>query len=292
MPAKQANHLNMGALIYEKLYIFCCFSMVAALCLSIVLPLLHVLAASFSDPRSIVLGKVLIWPVGFRTTAYKNIILMPEIWRGYYNSAIYILSDVCVSIIMVILIAYPLSRKEFRARTFIISLLTITIVFKAGIIPLYLVIMKLGLLNSVWSLVLPGSVVAFNVFMMTNYIKTNISEEMLEAAEMDGCSHFRYLTRVVIPLSRPIMAVLVLWIAVSQWNSYFPALMYFTDSRKSPLQLVLVRLLLNLSNDYTANMSYLLRYALLVFSMLPMLVLYPFIQRFFIKGIMVGSLKG
>jgi putative aldouronate transport system permease protein len=297
------SSLNRGVILLDKVYFFFCWFGVIVLCLTILFPLLHVVAASFSDTRAITLGKVFIWPVGFRTLGYEKILKMPQVWRGYGNSLKYVAMSVVICITMIILTAYPLSRKEFRARQLVTTLLTITMLFGGGIIPLYIVVMKLGMLNTSWSLVLPGCVGAFSVFMMRNYIKANIPEDMYEAAVIDGCSHLWYLMKVVIPLSVPVLAVFVLWIAVGQWNSYFSALMFLSDNKKSPLQLVLVGLLVYFNygtealqdpKDYATKkeMQYLLQYSLIIIASLPMLMLYPFIQRYFIKGIMIGAIKG
>jgi putative aldouronate transport system permease protein len=295
--------LSKSVNILDRFYLFICGFGVLVLCLTIVLPLLHVVAASLSDPRMISLGKVFIWPIGLRFTGYTRIMQMPQVWRGYGNSMIYVVMGVVVSITMIILTAYPLSRREFRARRLITILLTITMLFGGGIIPLYIVVMKLGMLNTRWAIVLPGCVSAFSVFMMRNYIKANIPEDMYEAAVIDGSSHTWYLLKVIVPLSIPIMAVFVLWIAVGMWNSYFGALMFLSDNKKSPLQLVLVGLLIYFNYGNAAlmdpllyitkkEMAYLLQYSLIIISSLPMLMLYPFIQKYFIKGIMIGAIKG
>jgi putative aldouronate transport system permease protein len=295
--------LNRGVILLDKIYIFFCWFGVAVLCLTIVIPLLHVAASSVSDTRAIATGKVFIWPVGFRLLGYSKILAMSNVWRGYGNSLKYVAMSVVVCITMIILMAFPLSRKEFRARNFLTTILTITMLFSGGIIPLYIVVMKLGLLNTSWSLVLPGCVGAFSIFMMRNYIKANIPEDMYEAAAMDGCSYFWYLMKVIIPLSVPVIAVFILWIAVGQWNSYFAALMFLSDNKKSPLQLVLVGLLIYFNYGTAAledplayatkkEMQYLLQYSLIIIASLPMLMLYPFIQRYFIKGIMIGAIKG
>ena len=292
-------------------YIFLTRVFVLFFCLIIIFPLLHVLASSISDPRAIAKGQVHIWPVGLSTIGYSKVFEMSSIWRGYANSFKYVFMELSISMFLIICAAYPLSRREFKGRKAITVLLTISMLFNGGIIPLYMVVQRLGMLNTSWALILPYAWGAFsttggagfNIFMLRNYISGNIAEELYEAGKMDGCTHWRYLFWVILPLSKPILAVLVLLISVGQWNAYFPALMFLSDNKKSPLQLVLVNLLVYYNYGEAAlqdplqyaskkEMSYLLQYSLTIVSSLPMLILYPLIQKHFVKGIMIGAIKG
>lgn len=204
--------------------------------------------------------------------------------------------------VMTIAAAYPLSRKDFYGGRTIMLIFAFTMIFSGGLIPNYLLVKELGLLNTRWALLIPNAMSIFNVVVMMSFFRSNIPAELLESAKMDGCSNFRFLLSIVLPLSGAVIAVITLFYAVGHWNSFFDALLYLSDKNKFPLQIYLREiLLLNTTSDITLNvdeesknfyLSELLKYSLIILSSLPMIVLYPFVQKYFVKGVMVGSLKG
>ncbi|HYH04051.1 MAG TPA: carbohydrate ABC transporter permease [Bacillota bacterium] len=266
-------------------------------------PLLFVLSASVSSPEMVLQGKVWLFPKGLTFQAYKAVFQDPKIMTGYINTVKYTLVGTIVNLIMTIAGAYPLSRKDFYGRNVITFFLTVTMFFSGGMIPTYILIKSLNLYNSFWVMILPGAVSMWNLIIMRNYFQYSIPNELLEAAYMDGCSNIGALIKVVLPLSKPILAVMVIFYGVAHWNAYFDALLYLSDSNKFPLQLVLREiLLLNDTGSMTAGTSETmadqqlltesLKYAVIVAASLPVVMLYPLLQKYFVKGIMVGAIKG
>lgn len=266
-------------------------------------PILYIISASVSDPAVIVGGDLNLLPKGFNLNAYVRIFQNSNILTGYKNTIVYTVIGTAVNIIMTVLAAYPLSRSDFYGRRFFTIMIMITMFFSGGIIPTYLVVQSLGMINSFWALIIPTAVSAWNVFIMRSYFQTNIPEELLEAAMLDGCRNTRALFTIVLPLSKPIIAVLVLFYGVGHWNSYFSALIYLMKDTRFPLQLVIRQIILmNEAGNMldTASETSLqqilitesIKYAVFVVSSAPILALYPFIQRYFVKGIMIGALKG
>lgn len=267
-------------------------------------PLIFVLFASFSDPRLIYESPLLIWPKGFNITSYIEVFKNTEIWIAFKNTIIYTTVGTIINIVMTILGAYPLSRDRFYGKNVITFFIVLTMFFSGGLIPLYLVNQQLGLMNTMWALVLPPAISVFNLVIMRTYFQTNLPKEVEESAFMDGASEFQLLYKIVLPLSTPIVAVLILFYGVAHWNSYFEALIYLTDRGKFPLQLILREILVQNSMEQmletTVDAGYAdrmiekqsLKYAVVIVSTLPLLILYPLLSKFFEKGIMVGSLKG
>jgi len=267
-------------------------------------PLLYVLAASFSDALAVIQGRVWFWPVDFNIEGYKAVFRHPRIISGFANSFFYMSAGTVVNVILTILAAYPLSRRDFVDRNLFMGLFVFTIMFNGGLIPTYLLVKGLGMLNTRAALILPLAIGAYNVIITRTYFQHTIPNELLEAAQMDGCKDFRFLWSVVLPLSGPIIAVITLFYAVQHWNQFFQALIYLKDEAKYPLQLILREILVE--NQVAAEMTdmdidslllrqqlrELLKYSLIIVASAPMLILYPFIQKYFVKGIMIGSLKG
>lgn len=268
------------------------------------LPLLFVVSASFSSPTAIGNGEVYLLPVDFSLKGYTAVVTSQRVWQGFGNSIIYTTMGTFINIVMTMLAAYPLSRQDLRARGFIMKLFTFTMLFSGGMIPSYLLMNKLGLLNTIWAMVLPGAISVYNMIVARTYIVNSIPIELFESASLDGCTDDRYLLSVVLPLSKPIIAVLVLWYAVGHWNAYFNAMIYLKDKNMAPLQIVLREFLIvedmseaNIAaniDEYMEQlyMKNLYQYSLIVVSAVPVMLLYPFIQRHFVKGIMLGSIKG
>lgn len=289
------------------------YSIINYIGLSIILiivlyPLIYIASSSISSVEAVISGKVWLYPVGLNFAAYQAIFEYPGLWTSYGNTFIYTFGGIAVSVAITILAAYPLSRKTFSARNFYMFLFAFTMIFYGGLIPFYMQVRNLGLLNSRWSMILPTAMSIWNVIITRTYYQQTISEELHEAAQLDGCSDFKFLLLIVIPLSGAITAVNALFYGVAKWNSYFDALLFLTDRAKMPMQILLRRILI--SNTFDGNIDsgnqgsavmseqgrqayrQLIKYALIIFSSLPILSLYPFLQKYFVRGIMIGSLKG
>ncbi len=247
-------------------------------------------------------GKVVLFPVGFTLQAYQAVLDYNQIWVGFANSLFYTVVGTGVNLAVTILAGYALSRKDLVGRNFFMFLFAFTMLFNGGIVPTYLVVNELGLINTRWALIIPQALSVWNLIIAVTYFRTSIPPELLEAAQLDGCSDFQYLARVVIPLSAPIIAVLTLFYAVSHWNEYFSALLYLNKQELYPLQIMLRNILVQNQIDFTMidisaftarqAMRELLKYALIVVASVPVLLIYPFVQRYFLKGIMIGAIKG
>ena len=262
-------------------------------------PLIYVLSASFSSSDAISLGKVYLWPVEFSLEGYKMLVQNSQILNGFRNSIIYMGLGVLINMSLTMLLAFPLSRKELPGRNLITVFVAITMYISGGLIPTFLLVSKLDLVDTVWGLLLPTAISTTNMIIMRTYFNSTIPEELREAAFLDGCSYTKYFLRIVIPLSAPILAVIALYYAVDSWNTYFNALIYLRSSEKANLQLVLRDILLanqvsSGDGSYAENskLGVTIKYAVIVVSCVPMLLVYPFVQRYFTKGVMIGSIKG
>lgn len=291
----------------DKVYMAVVYVFLTIFTLAVLYPLIYVLSASFSSPTALVAGKVYLWPVEPSTLGYTTVFKTKSVWTGYRNSIVYTFIYTVLVVAVTMLVAFPLTRNEFPAKKLVTWLYSITMFISGGMIPSFLVVQKLGLLNTMWALILPGLNSAWNIIICRTFIKSSIPEELYEAACIDGSTYFQYFTRMVIPLSKPIMAVIALGAATAMWNSYFSALLYINDASKFPLQIVLRNILVQNVVDYTAVdramvnvkdmmqkqfLGELMKYSLIIISSVPLLIFYPFIQKYFIKGVMVGSIKG
>ena len=266
-------------------------------------PLLYVVSASFSSTTAVMSGRVWLLPVEPSLEAYKAVFKYDSIMTGYLNSIIYTVLGTAVNLVLTTLCAFCLSRKDFYGRKIVGGMVLFTMLFNAGLIPNYLLIKNLGWLDTLWALIIPNAMNAWYVILMRSYFENSIPEELFEASEIDGCTVAGQLMRIAIPLSGPIIAVIALYCAVGIWNSYFDAFIYLSDKEKFPLQVVLRNILILNQMDMNTvadlrdmasrqGMSNLLKYAVIVVSSAPLLIMYPFVQKFFVKGIMVGSVKG
>lgn len=266
-------------------------------------PILYIISCSLSEPQAVMARKVWLYPVNFDLVSYKAVFTNKQIGSGYVNSLYYMVSGTAVSVMLTMMLAFPLSRKEFFGRKFLTKFIIFTMLFKGGIIPLYLVVRQLGLYDTRLSIILPNAITVWNVIIARTFLQENISDELYEAAQIDGCSDIRFFFAFVFPLSGAIIAVLALFYAVGQWNKYFDALLYLQDQVLYPLQIVLRNILIinrntpSMTTDVDAairaqGLSETIRYAVIVVASLPLLVIYPFVQRFFVKGVMIGSVKG
>lgn len=274
------------------------------LALIIIYPLVYVVSASFSDAVSVTAGKMYLWPVDVTLENYEQVFKNNGIMTGYRNSLIILFAGTAVNLIMTVLAAFPMSRRDLWGRNVLMKLMTFTMFFSGGLIPTYLMVGKtLGLMNNWLALILPGAISVYNMIIMRTYFMTSIPYEIQEAADIDGCSPFGVLIRIILPLSGPILAVLGLYYGVAHWNSYFSALLYINKEEIQPLQLYLRKVLalnssqnlMDMGADEAARQAMraeTIKYAVIVVSSVPMLIIYPFVQRFFVKGVMIGAIKG
>lgn len=270
----------------------------------VVYPLYFVAIASISDPLLVNAGKVMFWPRGFMLNGYQRIFQESKILTGYYNSIRYTILGTSINVVLTISCGYALSNKHLKWKKPIMFFFLLTMFFNGGMIPKYLVVDNLGMINTIWAMVLPNALSVWNVIVTRTYFKSSLPEELFETASIDGSGVLRFFTFIVIPLSKPIIAVMVLFYAVAHWNAFFDALIYLESETLHPLQLVLRNILLisqmNVSDMMEdvrdiierQKLSELMKYGIIIVSSIPMLVIYPFIQKYFIKGIMIGSLKG
>lgn len=266
-------------------------------------PLIYIVSSSFSSGRAVTAGRVLLWPVDFSLDGYEIVFKNAAVWKGYLNTIIYALLGSLLHVTMTILVAYPLSRKDFQGRGIVTTLFMIIMFFNGGLIPQYILVSGLGLTDTRLWIILSGAISTSHIIIMRTFFQTSIPEELLESAKLDGITDFKYLLKIVIPLSKASIAVILLYSMVAHWNSYFTPMIYLSDRSKYPLQLIL-REILNASKvdasqiadssvlAKLAGASDVMKYALIVVSTVPMLVIYPFVQKFFEKGVMIGSVKG
>ncbi len=273
------------------------------LLLLVLYPLIYILSSSVSSVEAVASGKVWLWPVDFSLVGYKAVFKHKLIMTGFMNSFFYMFVGTMVNVIMTILAAYPLSRKDFFMRNFFMILVIFTMLFDGGLIPRYILVKDLGLLDTRWALIIPTALGVWQVIIARTYFKATIPDEMLDAAHMDGCNDIQFLYKIVIPLSAPILAVISLFYAVGHWNQFFNALIFLKNQQLFPLQLVLRDILiqnevsLDMLSDITEmserqGLTDLLKYSLIVVASVPVLAIYPFVQKHFVKGVMIGSLKG
>ena len=274
-------------------------------------PLWFVLIASVSDPNAVNTGQVILYLKGFTWASYINVLGADKIWIGYYNTIFNTLFGTLLNLALTIPCGYVLSKKDLPGRGFLSMLFVITMYFGGGMIPTYLNIYKLGLLDNRWTLVILGGISVYNMIIVRTYFQNSIPSDLYEAAKIDGASEFRAFFQIALPLAAPIVAVIALYYAVGRWNEYYNALIYINDTRLNPLQIVLRNILINnqslldeLLADPTATdeqiatqaklvyMAEGMKYAIIWVASLPMLILYPFIQKYFVKGVMIDSLKG
>lgn len=275
--------------------------LIVIIILIVLYPLIFVVSASLSNPMKIMQGEVWLLPKEFTLSSYEKVFRDPSILTGYRNTILYTVVGTAINLVMTIMGAYPLSRKDLYGRGLITAIFTFTMFFSGGLIPTYLLIKNLGMLNTFWVMVIPNAVAMYNMIIMRTFFQNTIPVELLEAASIDGCSNLRFLLKIVLPLSTPIIAVMVLFYGVGHWNAFFNALIYLTDEKKYPLQLILREILLQSQVQEMTDMENYqeqlmqaegIKYAVIIVSSLPVLMLYPFLQRYFVKGVMIGAIKG
>jgi len=294
--------LKIRESIGDRIFLFFVYLFLFVVLLIVLYPLIYVVSSSFSSPAAVSSGKVWLYPVDFSLRGYEVAFSNPQIVTGYGNSLYYTIFGTLISVTLTVLVAYPLSRRTLFGRDAIMIFIVFTMIFYGGLIPTYLVVKNLGMIDTRWALLIPQAIAAWQVIIARTFFQVSIPEELAEAAELDGCSDLRFLWSVVLPLSKPILAVLVLMYAVGQWNAYFDALLYLKSAALHPLQLVLRSILIlntTTSGSMEASvmverqqMADLLKYSLIVVGSLPVLLIYPFAQRYFVKGMLIGSVKG
>ena len=286
----------------DKLLLLAGYLLLGLFVIAIIIPIIYIVIASFMDPITLQNSGISFDLDKWTTTAYQRVLSNSQIWVGFRNAIIYSVVFTVVSVGVTLLAAYPMSRTDFKGRGLFNTLFMITMFFGGGLIPTYLLISNLGLLNSMWAIILPGAFSVWNMIIARSYYQ-GIPSELREAADVDGANELTYFFRILLPVCTPVITVLALWQFVGMWNSYFDAMIYLNDANKQPLQLVLRSILIQnqpesgmisdmQSTAARAQLAELLKYATIIISSLPLLIMYPFFQKYFDSGIMVGSVKG
>ena len=290
----------------DAIFVAIVYVVLSLLLLVVAYPLWFVIIASVSDPAAVSFGRVILVPSGFSLEGYQQVITYPMIWRSYLNTICYTVCDVLLTTTITVLAGYALSRGDLVGKKGIVVYFTITMFFSGGLIPTYLTVKSLGLVGVPAVVFLLGCVGVRNIIIVRTFIQGNIPESLVEAAFLDGCNHTRFLLKIVAPLSMPVISVIVLFTAVGQWNSWFNAMIYLTEDTQMPLQMVLRNLLISQTSMMqdvletstgddslaSAQLALSMRYALIIVATLPIMCVYPFLQRYFVKGMTMGSIKG
>jgi len=282
--------------VFNVLFLWLVFFVVAY-------PLLYVVSASFSSAQAVISGQVWLLPVDLTLDGYQAVFKNAQFLTGFMNSLFYMAAGTAVNLVLTVMAAFPLSRKELFGRNLLMGIFVFTMLFSGGLIPSYLLVRDLDLLDSRWAMILPVALSVWNVIITRTYFQVTIPDELYEASQVDGCSDFRFLLRMVLPLSAPIMAVMALYYGVGHWNSYFQALIYLKSPELQPLQIVLRNILVLNQMDPTMMQDFealqrkqglvdIIKYAIIVVASVPVLLIYPFVQRYFVRGVMVGAIKG
>ena len=302
---ERATHLKRAR--QDVIYDTVIFIILTIILLIVAYPLYFVIISSFSDPVAVAGGKVVFVPIGFTLDGYKEVFKTQTVVNGFLNSLLYTAVGVAVNLGVTIPTAYALSRKDFVLNRPITLFYIFTMFFGGGMMPTYLIVRDTHLLNTMWALILPGALGVYNMIVARTFFTTNIPVELMEAAKLDGCGNTRFFLHIVLPLSGAITAILFLYYGVGHWNSYFSALLYITDRKKFPLQLELRNILLQNSVNMSSRvlteaelkekerleaLKEMMKYSLIIISSIPVLVIYPFVQKHFVKGVMIGSVKG
>ena len=298
---KNKVHRTKGDVIFDTVNVI----IIALFLFIIIYPLYWTLIASFSEPNAVNRGDVSFWPVGMTFSGYKRLFEYDTIWRSYLNTLIYTVVGTVLNVAVKGAGGYALSRPTPPGRGIVMKLLIFTMFFNGGMVPLYMLVQQLGLLNNMWGLILPTTLSVYNMTIARAFFQSSIPDGIIEAAQIDGCSNIGTFFRIVLPVSPAIISVMCLFHVVFRWNEYFNAMMFFTKPDLYPLQLVLRDILINntmtqvnssgadaMAMEEMRKQAQLIKYSSIVVSTVPMLILYPFLQKYFVKGIMVGSLKG
>ena len=269
-------------------------------CIIVLYPVMYVISASFSNPLFVMKNEVVLLPKGFTLIGYEKVFSNPDVWNSYKNTIVYTTVGTALNVILTSTGAFALSRKDFKGRNFWTFYITFTMFFSGGIIPMYLLIKQLNLYDTFWVMILPGAISAWNMIIMRTFFQSNVPMELQEAAIIDGCNDLVIFLKIALPLSMPIIAIMTLFYGVDHWNSFFGAMLYLSDRDKFPLQLILREILLqNISSGNVEGpaadqqiVGESIRYALIIVATVPILLVYPFIQKYFVKGVLIGAIKG
>ncbi|MGO4729151.1 carbohydrate ABC transporter permease [Paenibacillus sp. 2KB_22] len=285
----------------DRVFITVVYFMLTVVLIAVLYPLIYIVSSSLSSPAAVSSGKVWLWPIDLTFDGYKSVLRNDQVLTGYANSLFYTVCGTFISVALTIMIAYPLSKKTFVGRSSLMMFITFTMLFSGGLIPTYLVVKTMGLIDTRWALLIPNAVWVWQVIIARTFFQNSIPEELSEAADIDGCSDIRFIFSIILPLAKPIIAVLSLMYAVGQWNAYFDALIYLKSQSLYPLQLILRSILILNSSTGSMDasemikqqqMAELMKYSLIVMASLPVLIIYPFVQRYFVQGMLIGSVKG
>ena len=287
----------------DHLFTFAVYVIAIGALIAIGYPLYNVVINSISDPDAIYQGRVFLWPVKPTIEAYIAVINYPSIWLGYRNSVFYTFAGTLINLVVTIFAAFPLARRDLYGRHALTFIFSFTMFFSGGMIPTYMVVMNMGLLNTIWAMLIPGAISVYSMIITRTFIASSIPDELLEATQIDGCNDFSFFFLFVLPLSKAVIAVIAMRYAVGHWNSFFSAFLYLTRQDLYPLQVFLREILVmnqiaasDIVDPETAiamqGLSDLLKYSLIVISTAPILCIYPFFQKYFVKGVMIGSIKG
>lgn len=278
------------------------YSICAVMLLLVIYPLWFIVIASFSDPSAVAGGHVWILPVGFTLEGYDELFKQAEVWTGYKNTIIYTVLGTIFGLVVNIPAAYALSRKDLWGRKVLMGLFVFTMFFSGGMIPIFLTVQEMGFYNNFWVMIIPFSVSAYNIIVARTFFETSLPADLWDAAQIDGCGNLRYFFTMALPLSKAVISVIALWTAVGQWNGYFNALLYLRDAKLHPLQLIMRNILI--TNQVFASMgtgeaamiamrrANLVRYSMIIIATVPIMCVYPFIQKYFDQGVMIGAVKG
>ena len=298
---------RIGRCRSDVIYDTILFILLSLVFLVVAYPLYFVIISSVSDPIAVSNGEVTFYPIGFTLDGYREVFKTNTVVRGFLNSLLYTVCGVSVNLLVTLPTGYALSRKDFALKKFVTFFYMLTMFIGGGMMPTYLIVKQTGLLNSMWALIIPGAMGVYNMIVAKTFFSTNIPLELMEAARLDGCGNTRFFFHIVLPLSGAINAILVLYYGQGHWNSYFSALLYINDREKWPLQLELRNILLLNTNTMTKEfiteemrkeqarreaLANMMKYSLIIISSIPMLIVYPFVQKHFVKGVMIGSVKG
>jgi putative aldouronate transport system permease protein len=289
----------------DKITDFFTYLLLTFFLLAVLYPLYFIIIASFSDYQSITVGEVWLWPKGFNVEGYKRIFSYARLWMGYKNTIFYTVTGTLINLILTLTAAYALSRKDFKATPYIMGMLVFTMFFGWGLIPTYILIRNLGMINTFWVMIIPNAVSVWNILITRTYFRTSIPDQLLDASLIDGCNNIKFFYKIVLPLSSAIIAVNIIFYAVGHWNAFFIALIYLNNDKLYPLQLILREILIMGETDamITDSMEMMafeeqvkfgemIKYGVILVSSVPVLILYPFAQKYFVKGVMIGSIKG
>ena len=291
----------------DRIFLVCVYIFVTLALIVTLYPLIYILSASMSDPAAVRTGRMVLWPVDVTLQGYRVILQNSSLWRGYYNTIIYTVVGTSINLLLTIPAGYVLSRDDFQLKGFVTKMMVITMFISGGMIPTYILVNNLGITNTMWALVLPGAASVYNIVITRVFMSTTIPDELTEAAVMDGAHNFKIFTAVVLPLSKPIIAVMALFYGIGHWNNFFNALLYLDDRSLYPLQMVLREILV--LQDLASNpdviseeqalyahsqqqLAAVMKYGVMVVATAPVIMVYPFLQKYFVKGVMLGSIKG